>query len=381
MTRRGSDLAERRRSPVGTVALFGALAVAAVVAWQHATRPHSPLAPPRPSAGTTPAVASPPISGRRVPAAMPTPIHRIEEPSPTPAPPPSPSTCPLFDSDPVSITRFPPPRDWLEGASGYEDARRSLRDRPYPILVYFYTDWCGYCRRLESNLLTDYDTERFLADETIRVKINPESGSEEARIAEQFGVGGYPSLFLVMGDRAPEAFSPYEGEQRLMSPGAFEQAVNRRVDQWTSGLLREAEARRRAGDRRAALGILDQLLALRPELAAAYRLRAAVQDEDASPERALEDVRRAIDLMPDDFGAYALADRILSEKQRWGEVAACWGHLLSHDWRGPRRFDALERRIEALARAGDPMRGQREAQVACREGNSRACDLVNRMGG
>jgi thiol-disulfide isomerase/thioredoxin len=83
---------------------------------------------------------------------------------------------------------------WHEGADGYRRAIEEQAGTHQPLLVYFYTDWCGYCRQLEGVLLTDSEAEGYLRY-LIKVKINPEAGPHEREISRTFGVRGYPSLF------------------------------------------------------------------------------------------------------------------------------------------------------------------------------------------
>ena len=84
---------------------------------------------------------------------------------------------------------------WHEGALGYRRAIEEQADTHQPLLVYFYTDWCGYCRELERELLSAYEVEDYIRH-LIKVKINPENGSREREISDGFGVRSYPSLFV-----------------------------------------------------------------------------------------------------------------------------------------------------------------------------------------
>lgn len=83
---------------------------------------------------------------------------------------------------------------WDEGAGGYRQALEQQTLTDQPMVVYFYTDWCPYCRQLERELLSQTEVEGYLQG-VIKVRINPEKGADESRIARSFGVRGYPSLF------------------------------------------------------------------------------------------------------------------------------------------------------------------------------------------
>ncbi|MCK4739071.1 MAG: thioredoxin family protein [Deltaproteobacteria bacterium] len=89
------------------------------------------------------------------------------------------------------------PRDpnWFYDAVGYDEALDLELKTHQTIVVYFYTDWCPYCKRFDDDVLTSYETKNYL-DSVIKVRINPERGTEERDIYHSFGVRGYPTVFV-----------------------------------------------------------------------------------------------------------------------------------------------------------------------------------------
>ncbi len=88
-------------------------------------------------------------------------------------------------------------KDWLSQAEGYGEAITQHQQTEKPILVLFYTDWCGSCKVLKADLLASPDVKQFINDSLIAVKINPERDADSANLATQFNVIGYPMLFIV----------------------------------------------------------------------------------------------------------------------------------------------------------------------------------------
>ncbi len=67
--------------------------------------------------------------------------------------------------------------------------------RQQPILAFFTTDWCGWCRRLEADVL---GTPEFLAGSAgwVKLVIDAEKG-DGVDWAKRFHVSGYPTLILL----------------------------------------------------------------------------------------------------------------------------------------------------------------------------------------
>lgn len=62
------------------------------------------------------------------------------------------------------------------------------------VFVEFYTDWCSWCRRLESETLTDPEVRRGLAD-FITIRLNAEK--DGAAAASEFNVESYPTMIFI----------------------------------------------------------------------------------------------------------------------------------------------------------------------------------------
>ena len=93
-------------------------------------------------------------------------------------------------------------RTWNQGASEAVSSGR-------PMLVDVYTDWCGWCKRMDRDVYALEDVRQYLNKHFVVVKLNAES-TAEARVggrtltsralAQQLRVSGYPTtIFLKPG--------------------------------------------------------------------------------------------------------------------------------------------------------------------------------------
>lgn len=93
---------------------------------------------------------------------------------------------------------------WRGWDAGLSEAARTGR----PVLVDVYTDWCGWCKRMDRDVYARPEVQQYLASRFVMVKLNAESG-EAARyqgkaytartLAARFGVSGYPTTIFLNG--------------------------------------------------------------------------------------------------------------------------------------------------------------------------------------
>lgn len=97
---------------------------------------------------------------------------------------------------------------WRSFSEGYAEAQATGR----PMLVDVYTDWCGWCKRMDRDVYTKPEVRAALAAWFVPIKLNAES-SEAARfegrgftartLAQHFGVNGYPTTLFLRSTGAP----------------------------------------------------------------------------------------------------------------------------------------------------------------------------------
>jgi len=91
---------------------------------------------------------------------------------------------------------------WRGWDAGLREAGATNR----PVLVDVYTDWCGWCKRMDRDVYAQPEVQDYLARRFVVVKLDAESAtaaSFEGRaytsrsLAAHFGVTGYPTTIFL----------------------------------------------------------------------------------------------------------------------------------------------------------------------------------------
>lgn len=80
---------------------------------------------------------------------------------------------------------------------GFDEALARARDEKRLLLVDIYTDWCGWCKKLDREVFADGRVGA-AAKDLVAVKVNAEKGGEE--IARRYRVRGYPTILFLDGE-------------------------------------------------------------------------------------------------------------------------------------------------------------------------------------
>ena len=101
-------------------------------------------------------------------------------------------------------------RDWDTGMAAAKKENK-------PVLVDFYADWCGYCKKFDKEAFADAGIKDKLAKDWIGIKINGEDKNGRATIdgkklthpevMQQYGIKGFPTILLF--DKTGKAVEPY----------------------------------------------------------------------------------------------------------------------------------------------------------------------------
>ena len=92
--------------------------------------------------------------------------------------------------------------DWLS----YNEGLTLAEEENKYILINFYTDWCGYCKKMDKEAYSNEEVKSILNENFVIVKVNAESenkvienGEEitERELAKLYQVSGYPTTWFL----------------------------------------------------------------------------------------------------------------------------------------------------------------------------------------
>ena len=98
---------------------------------------------------------------------------------------------------------------WHTTPADCERVQEKAKEENKSFILFFYVDWCGYCKKLKTNFLEKPEVEQVLA-KYYRVKINPEKGAEEKALANKYGVHGFPNFMVVRPDGSRIRIHPFK---------------------------------------------------------------------------------------------------------------------------------------------------------------------------
>lgn len=93
--------------------------------------------------------------------------------------------------------------EWMK----FEDAVKANEFEPKMLLVDVYTDWCGWCKKMDKETFTDPKVIEYINDKFYAVKLNAEDTSRtfefkgneynEAQMAAAMRVRSYPNFVII----------------------------------------------------------------------------------------------------------------------------------------------------------------------------------------
>lgn len=81
----------------------------------------------------------------------------------------------------------------LKWYHSFSEALAEAKAKDKLVFADVYTDWCGWCKRLDRDTFSDPAMVSYLAEKYICVKVNAENGKENIKLAEDAEVTGFPT--------------------------------------------------------------------------------------------------------------------------------------------------------------------------------------------
>jgi len=99
-------------------------------------------------------------------------------------------------------------------AGNLSSALKEAKSKNKPVMADFYTDWCGWCKKLDRDTYADPEVAN-LAKKFICVKVN---GDKYPDLVSKYGVSGYPTiLFLGPDGNKTDAIVGYVNAEGMLS--------------------------------------------------------------------------------------------------------------------------------------------------------------------
>jgi thioredoxin-related protein len=106
-----------------------------------------------------------------------------------------------------------------------EEAEKLNKKNPKPIFVDVFTDWCGWCKKMDQSTFSDPSIIEYVSKNYYAVKLNAESEKQVILKGEKvtenqlsggiFKVTGYPTIVLISKNFTD--FTPIPGYQTVES--------------------------------------------------------------------------------------------------------------------------------------------------------------------
>ena len=109
-------------------------------------------------------------------------------------------------------------------AKSYADALERARKDKKLVMVDVYTDWCGWCKKLDADTYSDPKVVK-QADQFVAVKVDAEDKKEGTEFATRFKVQGFPTILFI--DPTPKDGPAIEAKiGGYMPPGPFGEKID-----------------------------------------------------------------------------------------------------------------------------------------------------------
>jgi len=88
----------------------------------------------------------------------------------------------------------------------YDEGLAKAKKEKKHLLVHFYTNWCGWCKKMDKSTFSDEEIIKVLNESYVPIKVNGQSGEKvtvdgkeisEKQVTGQYGVRAYPVTWFL----------------------------------------------------------------------------------------------------------------------------------------------------------------------------------------
>jgi thiol:disulfide interchange protein len=89
-----------------------------------------------------------------------------------------------------------PARAEIRFETSIQKAKARAAKEKKPILIDVYTDWCGWCKKLDADTYSKKDVSDYVNANFVSLKVNPEKDAATKKFVDQYKVEGYPTILF-----------------------------------------------------------------------------------------------------------------------------------------------------------------------------------------
>jgi thioredoxin-related protein len=93
-----------------------------------------------------------------------------------------------------------------------------------PVLIFFYTEWCTYCKKMDREIFSDYETAQYMNENYINIRVNPEKENNKIEVMGKdttpyelmmhIGANGFPTTLFFDNKMKPITTIPGMPEKK-----------------------------------------------------------------------------------------------------------------------------------------------------------------------
>jgi thioredoxin-related protein len=127
-------------------------------------------------------------------------------------------------------------------SSEFEKALKTAKKQDKRVIVDVYTDWCGWCKKMDADVYAKKKIKEIIEDDFVFVKLNAEGSSKinyrgtaysETDLASLFQVTGYPTTVFLEPDGKVIEYK-YDNVKMNNLPGYFKLSDFRKILEYIS---------------------------------------------------------------------------------------------------------------------------------------------------